>query len=82
MALYTPQDAHAPFTGEATEARLIDKAPNSYLDVEAVIRAAKDAGADALHPGNLQPLGGLCELTAVFLRVWIPFRVPGLCCTV
>lgn len=50
VAVYTDPDAHAPHVAEAdTKVRL--PATTSYLSAEAIIAAARAAGADAIHPG-------------------------------
>ncbi|MGA7540004.1 MAG: biotin carboxylase N-terminal domain-containing protein, partial [Steroidobacteraceae bacterium] len=53
IAVYSDADANARHVREAHEAIRIGPAPaaQSYLDIEAVIRAARAAGAEALHPG-------------------------------
>ena len=53
VAAYADIDAQAPHLAEATEtARLPGYlAKDTYLNVAAIIKAAKAAGADALHPG-------------------------------
>ncbi|MGG4494835.1 acetyl-CoA carboxylase biotin carboxylase subunit [Brevibacillus reuszeri] len=53
VAVYSEADAAALFVKEAGEAVLIGPAPvkKSYLDLEAIIQAAKQTGADAIHPG-------------------------------
>ncbi|GED66946.1 hypothetical protein BRE01_06480 [Brevibacillus reuszeri] len=53
VAVYSEADAAALFVKEADEAVLIGPAPvkKSYLDLEAIIQAAKQTGADAIHPG-------------------------------
>lgn len=56
VAVHTGADALARHVREADEALLIP----SYLDIEAVIAAARDAGASAVHPGY----GFLAENTA------------------
>ncbi|CAG7342051.1 biotin/lipoyl-binding protein [Mycobacterium avium subsp. paratuberculosis] len=50
VAVYTDPDAGAPHVAEA-DARV--RLPNTtdYLNIEAIIGAARAAGADALHPG-------------------------------
>jgi propionyl-CoA carboxylase alpha chain len=50
VAVYTDPDADAPHVAEADfKVRL--PATNSYLSVDAIIAAARAAGADAIHPG-------------------------------
>jgi acetyl-CoA/propionyl-CoA carboxylase biotin carboxyl carrier protein len=46
-AVYTAADAEAPHVRAADIAVLVP----SYLDTEAVVAAAKEVGADAVHPG-------------------------------
>ncbi|HUJ65838.1 MAG TPA: biotin carboxylase N-terminal domain-containing protein, partial [Acidimicrobiales bacterium] len=49
-AIYTDVDRFAMHTEVADDALYIGPA-RAYLDVDAVIDAARRAGADALHPG-------------------------------
>ena len=53
VAVYSEADADAPYIEEADAAVLIGPGPaaQSYLDIEAVLRAARASGADAVHPG-------------------------------
>ncbi|SFN78497.1 acetyl-CoA/propionyl-CoA carboxylase, biotin carboxylase, biotin carboxyl carrier protein [Pseudonocardia ammonioxydans] len=53
VAVYSDADAGAPHVALADEAHRIGPPParDSYLDVEALLGAAKAAGADAVHPG-------------------------------
>jgi len=53
VAVYSDPDAHLPFARDADEAvRLPGSTPaETYLRGEAVIDAARRAGADAVHPG-------------------------------
>ncbi|MGE5700893.1 MAG: acetyl/propionyl/methylcrotonyl-CoA carboxylase subunit alpha [Clostridia bacterium] len=53
VAVYSEADKDALFVQEADEAVSIGPAPvkKSYLDMEALIRATKETGADAIHPG-------------------------------
>jgi acetyl-CoA carboxylase, biotin carboxylase subunit len=53
VAAYSEADADLPFVREADAAVLLGPAPaaQSYLDTEAVIGAARQAGAGAIHPG-------------------------------
>ena len=47
VAVYTQPDAHGLHVRTADEARRVE----SYLDGEALIAAARDSGAQAVHPG-------------------------------
>jgi 3-methylcrotonyl-CoA carboxylase alpha subunit/acetyl-CoA/propionyl-CoA carboxylase biotin carboxyl carrier protein len=47
VAIYTDLDRTAPHVRAADDARLV----GSYLDVDAVVAAAVDSGAEAIHPG-------------------------------
>ncbi len=53
VAVYSDADAHALHVELADEAVAIGPAPASasYLNVEAVLEAARKTGADAIHPG-------------------------------
>ncbi|WP_436912111.1 biotin carboxylase N-terminal domain-containing protein [Halosimplex marinum] len=53
VAVYSEADKHAGFVRYADEAYNVGpaRAADSYNDGEAVIEAAKKAGADAIHPG-------------------------------
>ena len=50
VAVYTDPDANAPHVAEA-DARVRLPKTNDYLNAEAIIAAARAAGADAVHPG-------------------------------
>ncbi|OBI90789.1 biotin carboxylase N-terminal domain-containing protein [Mycobacterium asiaticum] len=50
VAVYTDPDAAAPHVAEA-DARVRLVQTNDYLNAEAIINAARAAGADAIHPG-------------------------------
>ncbi|MDX6373497.1 MAG: acetyl-CoA/propionyl-CoA carboxylase, biotin carboxylase, biotin carboxyl carrier protein [Nocardioidaceae bacterium] len=47
VAVFTDLDARAPHVHAADEAVRVE----SYLDIEAIVAAAVDSGADAVHPG-------------------------------
>ncbi len=53
IAVYSDADAQAAHVTAADEAVHIGRAParESYLDIDAVIGAARASGADAVHPG-------------------------------
>jgi propionyl-CoA carboxylase alpha chain len=53
VAVYASDDDASPYVGEADAAVLLPGASlrATYLDPEALVRAALAAGADALHPG-------------------------------
>ncbi len=53
VAAYSDADANAPFVKEADAAVRLGPAParESYLDVDRVIAAAREAGAELVHPG-------------------------------
>ncbi|HCR94856.1 MAG TPA: methylcrotonoyl-CoA carboxylase, partial [Oceanicaulis sp.] len=53
VAVYSEADAEAPHVRMADEAVLLGPAParESYLKADLILKAAKDTGADAIHPG-------------------------------
>ena len=75
VAVYSDADADAPHVREADTAVRIGPAPasESYLDVDAVMRAARESGAQAIHPGygflsESADLAGACaEAGIVFI---------------
>jgi len=65
VAVHSDADAALPFVRDADIAVRLGPAParESYLDVERVIAAARDSGADLIHPGY----GFLAESTVLAL---------------
>jgi acetyl-CoA carboxylase biotin carboxylase subunit len=53
VAVYSDADAELPFVREADQAVRLGPAPakDSYLNIAAILEAAKSTGADAVHPG-------------------------------
>jgi acetyl-CoA carboxylase, biotin carboxylase subunit len=53
IAVYSQADADLPYVAQADQAELIGPAPpaHSYLNVKAVLDAARRTGAQAIHPG-------------------------------
>jgi len=73
VALYSEADAGLPYVAEADEKYLLgpSPAPQSYLNQEAILEAARKCGAEAVHPGY----GFLSENAAFAEKV----REAGLC---
>src|SRR6185437_4694815 len=65
IAVYSDADADAPHVRAADEAIRIGPAPArlSYLNVDAILAATSQAGADAIHPGY-----GFLSENAAFVR--------------
>jgi urea carboxylase len=53
VAVYSDADRHSPHVAEATEAVRIGPPPaaQSYLKADAILEAARQTGAQAIHPG-------------------------------
>ena len=71
MAVYSDADAQAPFVGEADQAVAIGPAPaaESYLVAAKILEAARQTGAQAIHPDGkpftLDNIGGALASRAV-----------------
>ena len=65
VAVYSDADAEAPHRTLADEAVRVGPPPvkDSYLNAEAVVAAARQTGADGVHPGY-----GLLSENAAFAR--------------
>lgn len=50
VAVYSDVDAHAPHVREASYSQHIG-GPMSYLSIDTIVAAARQSGADAVHPG-------------------------------
>ena len=51
-AVFSPDDVHSLHTQMADEAHALSGSGAAvYLDIEAILTVAKDAGCDAIHPG-------------------------------
>ena len=79
IAVYSDADADAPHVREADAAYRIGPAAaaQSYLDGAAILAAAKDAGAQAIHPGY-GFLSENAEFAAACADAGIVFIGPGL----
>ena len=75
VAVYSEADADAPHVHEADAAVLIGPAParESYLVPEKIIAAAKETGAEAIHPGYgfLSENAGFAEAVVAAGLVWV-----------
>ncbi len=70
VAVFSDADAGAPFVAEADVAVRL---PGGYLDAGAVVAAAVQAGADAVHPGYgfLAENAGFARAVTGAGRVWV-----------
>ncbi len=75
MAVYSDADASAKHVREADVAVWIGASPaaESYLDGARIIAAAKDAGADAIHPGYgfLSENAGFAQAVVKAGLIWV-----------
>ena len=70
VAVFADADADAPFTAEADVAMRL---PGGYLDADAVVAAALEARADAVHPGYgfLAENAGFARAVTAAGLVWV-----------
>jgi acetyl-CoA/propionyl-CoA carboxylase biotin carboxyl carrier protein len=75
VAVYSDADRAAPHVREADTAVRLGPAPatESYLSIEALLRAAEVSGADAVHPGYgfLSENAGFARAVAAADLVWV-----------
>ena len=75
IAIYSDADAWAPHVREADRAVRVGPAAaaQSYLNVEAVLAAAREAGAEAIHPGYgfLSENAAFAEAVMAAGLVWV-----------
>jgi acetyl-CoA carboxylase biotin carboxylase subunit len=75
VAVYSEADAELPFVAQADGAVAIGPAPapESYLNAEAILRAARDSGAEAVHPGYgfLSERADFAEAVEAAGLVWV-----------
>jgi len=75
VAVYSEADADAPHVVEADDAVLIGPAParESYLRPDAILAAARETGAEAIHPGYgfLSENADFAEAVIAASLVWV-----------
>lgn len=75
VMVYTPADRQSRHLRFGHEAVLLDGASRGYLDIEALVQAARRLGADAIHPGY-GFLSENAELAAACERAGVSFIGP------
>ena len=75
VAVYSKADADAPYLAQADETVAIGPSNpmQSYLNIEAIIEAARSTGADAVHPGYgfLSERGAFAEAVVDAGLIWV-----------
>ena len=75
VAVYSAADEDLPYVREADHAVLLGPAPpaQSYLDASAILRAARECGASAIHPGYgfLAERGGFARQVIAEGLIWV-----------
>jgi acetyl-CoA carboxylase biotin carboxylase subunit len=75
VAVYSDADADLPFVADADQAVRIGPPPpaESYLNVDAILAAAAETGADAIHPGYgfLSESAEFAEAVAAAGLIWV-----------
>lgn len=75
VAVYSDADADLPFVADADQSVRIGPPPpaESYLNVDAILAAATESGADAIHPGYgfLSESAEFAEAVAADGLIWV-----------
>jgi len=60
VAVYSEVDSNAKHVSVCDEALSIGGTTAGYLSISSILRAAKESGAEAIHPGKRRVRRGLC----------------------